>query len=102
MDSDLTQNQEISTLQQQLSEALVAEDFFNHSSGKLLEQLFVKQITRLTRDVTSDKYLKDHVGYCNAVLELNAYKMILKSLQVAGAPARVKKLREKLGERENV
>lgn len=90
------QNQEILKLEQQLREAVTASRFFEEDTGRLWSELVAKEITRITRDVTSDKYFKDHQGYVNAVTELLAYKNILKRMQVAGSPARIQKIKEKL------
>lgn len=98
MDNQL--DKEITQLQQQLSEAIVARGGLEDSFGKLLIELYGKHITRLTRDVTSDKYRKDLAGYNIALSDLLAYKTILKELQIAGSPIRETKLREKLDELE--
>lgn len=84
-----------------LSESLTAQNFFEQDTGRLFVQLATVEINRLVRDITSDKYLKDHQGYLYAVAELNAYKKILRKLQVAAAPEREAKIREKLGENES-
>lgn len=98
MDKD---DQELTKLQLQLNEALVARGGLDDSFGVLLVELFSKHITKLTRDVTSDKFRKDHVGYNNALSDINAYRTILRDLQVLGHPARIKKLKEKLDSRED-
>jgi hypothetical protein len=102
MDKDSTLNPELNKLQSQLSETLIARGGLADDFGRLLTELYTKHITLLTREVTSDKFLKDHVGYVNAVCNLNAYKTILKELQVAGSPLREQKLRQKLEEAESV
>jgi len=59
-------------------------------------QLFTKEITKLTNEISGEKYLKDHQGYVNAVAKLQAYKTILKKIQVAASPIRREKIRERL------
>lgn len=87
---------EISRLEVQLRETLQAEDFFSSGSGQIIERLFVAEITRITRDITSDKYRKDQAGYNLALSDLLSYKNILKRLQLAAAPVRKAKLQEQL------
>ena len=59
----------------------------------------IRRPTRSTRDrssAASDVYKRQ--GYNNALADLNAYKHMLKAMQVAGSPQRKAKLRQKLGE----
>lgn len=93
--------QEIVLLEQQLNETLNAESFFESGSGKLIVQLFVKEITKLTREVTSDKFRKDLAGYNLALSDLLAYKNILHKLQLAASPQRKAKIKEQLEVRED-
>jgi len=90
---------QIQTLESQLRECAAAENFFETGSGKLITKLFTDNITRLTRRIASEKYLKDFHGYQLAVLELGVYQKILKSIQVAAAPQRRKIIQEKLDEK---
>lgn len=90
------QTQEIAILEEQLREAVAAENFFETATGKLFTKLATAEITRLVNEVTSDKYRKDHVGYNNALADLNAYKRILRKMQVAGSPVRKAKIQERL------
>lgn len=94
-------NKELEHLQTQLREALAAENFFETASGKLLVELFVKNINKLVTDITSDKYRKDLMGYNIALADMTAYKKILRSLQVAANPQRVEKIKEKMENLEN-
>lgn len=87
---------ELGVIKTQLSETLIARGGLEDDFGRLLVGLFTKHITRLTRDVTSDKYRKDQMGYNNALSDLHAYQRILKELQLAAAPQREARLREKL------
>jgi hypothetical protein len=87
----------VARLEAQLSETLNAEEFFSSGSGQIITQLFVAEITRLTRDVTSDKYRKDLAGYNTALSDLLAYKNILKRLQLAASPERRARIEEQLG-----
>jgi hypothetical protein len=88
--------QEISRLESQLNEAAAAERFFESASGKLINELIAKEVTRLTRDMVSDKYIKDHTGYMYCLAELRAWQGILKRLQVAASPVRRAKIQERL------
>jgi hypothetical protein len=90
--------QQIQQLEQQLSECLIARGGLEDDFGRLIVELFTVEITRITRDITSDKYRKDLMGYNNALSDLLAYKKILRKLQVAAHPERERKLREKIGE----
>ncbi len=92
------ETEEIEKLQDQLREAVAAEQFFDQATGKLFVQLATKKINLIIKEITSDKYRKDITGYNNALADLNAYKYMLKAMQVAGSPQRKAKLRQKLGE----
>ena len=92
------ETEEIEKLQDQLREAVAAEAFFDQATGKLFTQLATKKINLIIKEITSDKYRKDITGYNNALADLNAYKYMLKAMQVAGSPQRKAKLRQKLGE----
>lgn len=94
------EQQERSLLEEQLNEAIAAAQFPETAPGKLWIKLATQEITRLTREITSEKYRKDHVGYNNALSDLLAYKTILRKMQVAGAPQRREKIEERL-EQEN-
>ena len=90
------QSNEIAVLEEQLAEAVAADNFFETATGKLFQKLATAEITRIVNDVTSDKYRKDLVGYNLAIADLNAYKKLLRKMQVAGSPARMAKIRERL------
>lgn len=87
---------EIEKLEEQLREAVAAENFFEQASGKLFKELAQKKINLIIKDITSDKYRKDITGYNNALADLNAYKYMLRAMQVAASPQRKAKLQEKL------
>ncbi len=90
------ETEEIEKLQDQLREAVAAEAFFDQATGKLFTQLATKKINLIIKEITSDKYRKDITGYNNALADLNAYKYMLKAMQVAGSPQRKAKITEKL------
>ena len=90
------QTQETALLEEQLREAVAAESFFDTATGKLFQKLATAEITRIVNDVTSDKYRKDLVGYNLAIADLNAYKKILRKMQVAASPQRKAKIQERL------
>ena len=87
---------EVEKLEEQLREAVAAENFFEQASGKLFKELAQKKINLIIKDITSDKFRKDITGYNNALADLNAYKYMLKAMQVAGSPQRKAKIQEKL------
>lgn len=91
---------ENNSLANQLAETIKAEQFFTTESGRLWSELATKEITRLTRDISSDKYLKDHQGYVHAVIELGVWRKMLRKMQVAASPARRAKLEERIAENE--
>lgn len=84
-------------LQQLLSEAITAERFFEQDTGRLWKQLATTEIDRLVKDITSDKYLKDHTGYVNANIELGVWRKMLRKMQIAASPERVAKIKERMG-----
>ena len=92
------ETEEVEKLEEQLREAVAAEQFFEQATGKLFTQLATKKINLIIKDITSDKYRKDITGYNNALADLNAYKHMLKAMQVAASPQRKAKIRQKLGE----
>ena len=90
------ETEEVEKLEEQLREAVAAENFFQQATGKLFTQLATKKINLIIKDITSDKYRKDITGYNNALADLNAYKHMLKAMQVAASPQRKRKIQEKL------
>lgn len=94
----MEQEQEIRNLELQLNEAIAAENFFETASGKLASDLATKEIDRLIKDICSDKYLHDHMGYVVAVTQLQARRDWLKRLQLAKSPKRVAKIKERLAQ----
>jgi hypothetical protein len=99
--SDNPQAERLAQLEAQLREAAAAENFFETASGRLAVEIATIEINKLVQDICSDKYLKDHVGYVNAVSALRARKDWLRRLQVAKAPARVAKINERINHFEN-
>lgn len=95
------QDKQIAQLEQQLSETLRAQGGLESDFGRLLVDFLAQEITRLTREVTSDKFRKDLMGYNIALADLHANQKLLKKLQLAAAPAREKAIRRKLGEYED-
>ena len=98
MDNDYNNQseQEIAQLQQLLNETLTAEEFFTTPVGELWTRLATAEINRLVKDITSDKYLKDHTGYVNANIELGVWRKMLRKLHVASSPIRKAKIKERL------
>lgn len=90
------QSDEIALLEEQLAEAVAADNFFETATGKLFQKLATAEITRIVNDVTSDKFRKDLNGYNLAIADLNAYKRILRKMQVAASPQRMAKIQERL------
>ena len=90
------QDKEILQLHQQLSEAIVATEFFKTDPGRLFVQLATAEVNRAVQDITSDKYDKDHMGFLARKADMNAYKKMLRKMQVAASPIRIQKLKEKL------
>lgn len=93
---DNLQDQELLKLEQQLRETVNAEKFFETNTGILWTQMVTEEITRALNDISSDKYEKDHSGYVKRLADLQAYKRILKKMQLAGSPIRKQKILERL------
>lgn len=85
-------------MQQQLSEAVTATEFFKTDPGRLFVQLATAEVNRAIQDITSDKYDKDHQGFLARKADMNAYKKMLRKMQVAASPIRIAKIKEKLSE----
>lgn len=96
------QNNKIARLEQELSRAIHAEEFFSHQSGQLIVALLTEEITKLTRLITSDKYEKDHTGYLKSLSELHANQKLLRKLQTYGSPVVKEKITEELHSRKEV
>lgn len=90
------QAEEIAILEDQLREAIAAEEFFNTAPGKLWVKIATKEIDRIVKEITSDKYRDDLPGYNNALSDLNAYRKQLRMMQIAGSPVRKAKIQERL------
>lgn len=89
------QDKQLAELEHQLRNSIAAEEFFKTEPGRLFTELATKKINQLNKAIISDKFLKDHSGYVNAVCELRAYKEMLRRLQLQASPA----LRGKIDER---
>lgn len=96
IDASNPESEEVAKLEEQLREAVAAENFFETATGKLFTQLVTEEVNRILKDITSDKYREDLPGYNNALSDLNAYKKILRKMQVAASPVRKAKLQERL------
>jgi hypothetical protein len=100
MDNDSTLNpqleQEIAQLEAQLREVATASRFLESAEGRLWMEIATKEINRIVKDITSDKYRKDHTGYNNALSDLSAYRNMVKKMQLAASPVRATKINEKL------
>jgi hypothetical protein len=80
----------------QLHEVAVAEQFFEQATGKLFTQIATKMVDSYTREMLSNKFDNDHLGYLACKANINAYKGMLRRMQVAAHPLRKAKLEEKL------
>lgn len=89
---------ELLQLENELREAVAAEDFFNLASGKIWVKIVTLEIDKVLKDITSDKYVKDHTGYVNALADLRANRNVLRRMQLAGSPMRKAKIQEKIEE----
>lgn len=97
MDQDqIKLEQEIAQLEQQLKDIAAAEQFYNFEAGRIIERMLTADITRLTREITSEKYVKDHTGYVNCLSELRANKNLLRKLQMAINPDYKERVAERL------
>lgn len=80
----------------ELAEAVASEEFFNQKTGKLWVEKATGVINRITKEVTSDKYRKDHNGYVNAIADLQAHKKMLLRFQLMANPEYRERIRLKL------
>lgn len=90
-------DEEILKLEKQLAEVLAAEEFPKTESGRLWLQLATAEINKALKDITSDKYEKDHMGYLKRLADLQAYKNMVNRMQIAGSPIRKQKIVEAIG-----
>lgn len=97
-----SRDEEIAKLEKQLAEVLAAEEFPKTESGRLWLQLATAEINKALKDITSDKYEKDHMGYLKRLADLQAYKNMVKRMQLAGSPVRKQKIVEAIGVEEEV
>jgi hypothetical protein len=91
-------DEEIIKLETQLGEVLAAEKFPETESGRLWMQLATSMINRAVADITSDKYQKDHMGYLKRLADLQAYKNMVRAMQIAASPVRKQKILDALPE----
>lgn len=91
-------NPELEKLEEELREAIAAESFFEQASGILFAKIANKVINQITKEILSDKFEQSLSGYNNAKAKINAYRDMLKKMQVAASPARREKLEEKISE----
>ena len=96
LESRNPEDDERARLEEQLREAVAAENFFDTSTGKLWTKLATTEINMILKDITSDKYRENIVGYNNALSDLNAYKKMLHKMQVAGSIQRKNKILDRL------
>lgn len=94
-------DEEIVKLQGQLAEVLAAEKFPESESGRLWLQLATAEINKAVKDITGDKYEKDHMGYLKRLADLQAYKNMVKRMQIAASPVRKQKIVEAIGTDED-
>lgn len=99
--SDNTGNEELLKLEDELREVAAAEQFFEQASGKLFLKVATELINQLTKDILSDKFEHNLAGYNNAKAKINAYKNMLRRMQVAASPVRKAKIQEKMGEADD-
>ena len=91
-------NEEVAILEEQLREAVAAEDFFNLASGKVWLTVISKDIDGLVKEITSDKFINDHEGYLEALGRLRQARRSIRLMQVAASPVRRSKIQEKIDE----
>lgn len=90
------EQEEIEKLENQLREVATASSFLGSAEGKLYTQLIAKEVTALTKEITSIKFINDHQGYLECLGRLRQAQRDLRIFQVAGHPARAAKIQEKL------
>lgn len=86
--------EQIAQLEQELSEALEAEQLVNSRSWDVLRRIMQQEINRAINDMCSEKFVSDHEGYLAARATVVAYRRLLRRIEakVASAP----KVQEKL------
>lgn len=87
-------------LEQQLREVAVAENFPETETGRLWLELATAEINSALKDITSNKYEKDHTGYIKRLADLQAYKKMVLKMQVAASPVRKQKIQDALGQED--
>lgn len=88
------EDSQVSRLEQQLHEASLASDFFEHQVGKLFIQYAAAIVNRNTKDMLSKKFINDHEGYINARAEAAAIQELLRRMQVSSNPERVARIKD--------
>lgn len=86
----------IQDLQKQFNEAVAASEFLDSAAGKLWVDLASQEISHIVRDITSDKYIKDHNGYIYALAELRANEKMLRKFRAAASAERRNKIQDRL------
>jgi hypothetical protein len=91
-------NQRQQQIEQLLNKALLAEKFFESESGRLWTELITMEINAAVKDITSDKYDKDHNGYLARKAEMKASQKILRKMQRLSHPDYKQRLKDELEE----
>lgn len=92
----MEQDKKLAKLEQSLSKALIAEQFTKSDTGRLFTELAELEINKALKDITSDKYDKDHQGFLARKADMNAYKTLLRRMQLLASPQMRAKLEEQL------
>lgn len=79
-------DQQLAKLEMELAEANAADNFFETASGKVSLKIASLEIEKIIKDISSDKYLKDHVGYVNALADLRAMRKWQQRIQKLASP----------------
>lgn len=94
----MEQNQKIVELEAKLKEAITADQFLDSNTGKLWMEVASTEVASAIKDITSDKYEKDHVGYIKRLADLQSYQRIMKKMTQLASPERRKKIKEAIAD----
>lgn len=89
-------------LEQEVRDCIAAEQLMNFESGQVLVRWLTTRINLHVKNVTSDRYLKDHTGYMKEIAELQEDQFLLKKIQYASNENIKHKLNTKLSELKEV
>lgn len=78
--------QKLTQLEQELRDCIDSEKLLETGAGQVLLRFLTTRVNLHMRDITSNKFKRDHSGYVSCLEALNEDKWLLSKIQVAANP----------------